>query len=370
MISNGSLTSYTKDFTISITVSTFVPVTNITGIPTTVEKSSTVSSLQLTGTVAPTNATNKTIVWSKVSGNGTINSSTGLIDLSSITAAGSITVRATIVNGTNEGTTNYTKDFTISITYVPNPYVTFKSDSDMTITPIYTNTGQLQYSTNLTTWTNISSLGTTSSAKTIHMRGIMSTATLFNNTHNDEWNFTNATNLSIEGNLNTLLNYQNPPTTLEQYCYYRMFNDCSSLTSISSDLLPATTLGEDCYFCMFGRCTSLIRIPSGLLPATTLKEDCYTLMFYSCSSLIRIPSDLLPATTLKNKCYQGMFNSCTSLSVKISSDTFHRAEFRIPYTGTGISATDALTNMFLNTDGTMNNTPTINTIYYIRYMDE
>jgi len=107
-IANGKAkgTPYTQDFTITIT---FVAVTKITDVPTTAP----VGSLDLSGTVAPTNATDKNIVWS-VKSPGT----TGAImffDLRLYTpTAGTVIVTATIANGKAPGIP-YTQDFSIDI---------------------------------------------------------------------------------------------------------------------------------------------------------------------------------------------------------------------------------------------------------------
>ena len=63
---------------------------------------------------------------------------------------------------------------------------------------------------------------------------------------------------------------------------------------------------------MFQSCTSLATVPSDLLPATILADACYDSMFNGCSLLTEAPE--LPATTLRTKCYQYMFNMCSSLS--------------------------------------------------------
>ena len=77
-------------------------------------------------------------------------------------------------------------------------------------------------------------------------------------------------------------------------------------------VLPATTLTDNCYYEMFNGCTSLTTVPSNLLPVTTLKTHCYDSMFNGCTSLTIAPE--LPATTLVDYCYQNMFNGCTSLN--------------------------------------------------------
>jgi hypothetical protein len=99
-----------------------------------------------------------------------------------------------------------------------------------------------------------------------------------------------------------------PATTLAEYCYAGMFNNCTSLESAPE--LPATTLAKGCYVGMFGRCSSLTNAPE--LPATTLAEECYGYMFHSCTSLTTAPE--LPATILARSCYAGMFERCSSLT--------------------------------------------------------
>ena len=109
-IANGqtATTPYTQDFTIAI-ASTFVAVTGITGVPTNGTAGATIT---LTGTVAPDNATNKTIVWSVKSAGTTGATISG--NILSTTSAGTVTVTATIANG-QTATTAYTQDFSIGI---------------------------------------------------------------------------------------------------------------------------------------------------------------------------------------------------------------------------------------------------------------
>ena len=88
----------------------FVPVINITGVPTTAT-----ATLQqtLTGTVVPSNATNQNITWSVVNQGttgATINGNTF-----NTTNSGTASVRATIINGSTP-TSPYTQDFTITVT--------------------------------------------------------------------------------------------------------------------------------------------------------------------------------------------------------------------------------------------------------------
>ena len=150
-----------------------------------------------------------------------------------------------------------------------------------------------------------------------------------------------------------------PATTLADYCYYYMFKGCISLTQAPA--LPATTLANRCYYGMFDGCTALTKAPA--LPATTLEVNCYSYMFYYCTSLIQAPA--LPATTLANYCYQSMFQGCTRLKFSTTYTGEYTIAYRIPSSGTGTTASDALSDMLYGTGGTFKGTPEINTTYYL-----
>ena len=60
-----------------------------------------------------------------------------------------------------------------------------------------------------------------------------------------------------------------------------------------------------------------------------------------------------------------MFHNCTSLKLSSTKTDEYTQEYRIPSSGNGTTATDALTNMFTSTGGTFTGTPEINTIYYL-----
>ena len=119
---------------------------------------------------------------------------------------------------------------------------------------------------------------------------------LFNDNYSSSLKIIDASNLSL------------PATTLDNYCYWEMFQDCTSLTAAPS--LPATTLANFCYTNLFKGCTSLAVLPS--LPAMTLATGCYFGMFSGCTSLTAAPE--FPATTLVQSCYASMFSGCTSLT--------------------------------------------------------
>jgi len=112
-IANGTAagTPYTKDFTIEVSQeeSGIVAVTNISNVP---DEAVTGTPLTLSGTVSPTNATNKTITWSVKSAGTTGASIAG--GVLTVSDSGTVVVTATIADGTAAGTP-YTKDFMIDV---------------------------------------------------------------------------------------------------------------------------------------------------------------------------------------------------------------------------------------------------------------
>ena len=150
-----------------------------------------------------------------------------------------------------------------------------------------------------------------------------------------------------------------PATTLANYCYQNVFQGCTSLTQAPA--LPVTRLANNCYENMFSGCTGLAQAPA--LPATTLATNCYDSMFSGCTGLTQAPA--LPATTLANYCYQYMFQGCTKIKLSSTRTGEYTQEYRIPSSGTGTTATNALSNMFTSTGGTFAGTPSINTTYYL-----
>ena len=155
-----------------------------------------------------------------------------------------------------------------------------------------------------------------------------------------------------------------PATKLAENCYGRMFYGCKGLTKAPS--LPATTLAKSCYTYMFDGCTSLTKAPS--LPATTLYDFCYRAMFSGCTTLSSIPS--LPATKLKSNCYRDMFWGCKKIKLSETEEGEYTQSYRIPKSGTGTTATNALASMFSNTGGTFTEYPSINTTYYLSSSNE
>ena len=248
-------------------------------------------------------------------------------------------------------------------------YLTFSSPNSFTLKVNDATKhwdGTLEYSTNTSTWstwdgTTTLSSATSGSDNVLYLRGTGNTV-ITGDDSNYRWVLTGS-NIKCIGNIENLLDYATVESgahpTMASNCYARMFRGCTSLAQAPA--LPATTLKSKCYSYMFQGCTSLTQAPA--LPATTLAINCYYSMFQGCTSLTQAPS--LPATTLKSTCYAYMFQGCTSLKLSTTQTGEYTVAYRIPSSGTGTTATNALTDMLTDTGGTFTGTPEINTTYYL-----
>lgn len=209
--------------------------------------------------------------------------------------------------------------------------------------------GTLQWSTDHNTWTVLAGTEAMQSVdKKLYLRGKGNTT--FFNEDGVTWQL--SAKASCSGNIQTLLDWENPPMVINTVqCYSYMFFNCTNLTTAPE--LPATTLAESCYGNMFEKCRSLTSPPK--LPATTLADYCYEGMFLDCNNLTTAPE--LPAVTLNAGCYSNMFSGCRRLKVNNSSGN---KIFICPST----IPSGAVTNMFTLTGGTFTGTPTAGTTYY------
>ena len=183
--------------------------------------------------------------------------------------------------------------------------------------------GALQWSTNHNTWTTL--MGTEaiqSVGKKLYLRG-KGNIDFYGDVNGVKWVLSEKADCT--GNIQTLLDWENPPMSVGDSCYYGMFEDCTNLTSAPE--LPATTLANYCYEDMFSGCTSLTRAP------------------------------VLPATTLATNCYNYMFNGCSKLKVNTTSGS---KIFTCPSTIPG----NAVTGMFKDTGGSFTGTPIAGETYY------
>ena len=210
--------------------------------------------------------------------------------------------------------------------------ITFTGEtSDFTLKATYKEwDGTVEYSTDHNTWTVWNGTAVSSVDKKLYLRGSGNTTFYTSNGAR----FVLSARAACSGNIQTLLEYSNPPTSI-----------------------PV----NNCYLYMFLECTRLTTAPA--LPATTLANNCYNSMFYGCTSLTQAPA--LPATTLAEDCYGYMFKGCTSLKISTTQSSEYPTAWRIPSSGT-ISSTLSGWNalMLKGTGGTFTSNPSINTTYY------
>ena len=219
-------------------------------------------------------------------------------------------------------------------------YLSFIGNEDFTLKTGNTTKnwdGTLEYSTDKSTWNAWDGTEISSASSKLYLRGTGNTK-ITGNSSNYRFVFrgTNALKIACEGNIENLLDYKTVSAgehpAMASYCYASMFNGCKSLTTAPS--LSATTLVSHCYDSMFAGCTSLTTIPE------------------------------LPATTLTDYCYFSMFNGCKNIKLSTTQTGDYQTAYRIPTSGTGTTATNALLHMFIETGGTFIGTPSINTTYY------
>ena len=230
----------------------------------------------------------------------------------------------------------------------PPAYITFSSPNSFTLAVGDATKhwdGTLEYSTDSSTWstwdgtTTLSSV-TKGSKNVLYLRGTGNTVITgfgaYGPSETYKWVLT-GTDIACVGNIENLLDY----------------------ATVESGQHP--TMAEGCFFGLFVGCVALITPPE--LPATTLVSSCYDSMFYGCTSLTQAPA--LPATTLADFCYAFMFKGCTKIKVSSTRTGEYTVAYRIPTSGTGKTATSALSNMFGSTGGTFTGAPEINTTYYL-----
>lgn len=96
--------------------------------------------------------------------------------------------------------------------------------------------------------------------------------------------------------------------SLENYtdAFRLLFENCTTIKSVSSGFLPATTLSSNCYYRMFYGCSGLTTAPE--LPATTLVDSCYYQMFYGCEKLnyIKAMFTTTPSTSYTSNWVSGV----------------------------------------------------------------
>ena len=227
-----------------------------------------------------------------------------LTNLNLAAGAYSITVKAKAEGYTDSDASNAV-NYTAAAP-IPTDSILFEGEtSDFTLKATNKSwNGTVEYSTDKNTWNTWDGSEITSANKKLYLRGKNNTT--FYSKKGAQ--FVLSANAGCYGNINALLDYENPPTALATSCYRSMFQGCTSLT-----IAPA-----------------------------------------------------LPATTLADRCYRSMFSDCTGLKISATQTGEYTTAWRIPSTGEiAAEATDWNTYMLNGTGGTFKGDPSINTTYYI-----
>jgi hypothetical protein len=187
-------------------------------------------------------------------------------------------------------------------------YCAFTIVNSTSVTPKWTVAGSaLQYKLGDAGWANCTNGISIETNDVIQFRGSGRASLFENHDGNNRW-IIEGNDVILSGNLNTVLNYNNIPSSIGNNAFNNMFSNCTSITSVSDRFLPATSIAPYCYEAMFAGCTNLVNSPA--LPAMSLTNNCYQNMFNGCGRLINLP--VLPAMTLASYCYNGMFSGCNN----------------------------------------------------------
>lgn len=187
-------------------------------------------------------------------------------------------------------------------------------------------------------WKTLSS-GTASpsinNGQTISLRGNC-TITSSTGTTGGIGRFTLSKKCNVRGNAMALLygdsGKDNVSLSGKNYAFSRLFESATTIQSVSADFLPATTVSQYCYYRMFYGCSSLTTAPT--LPAVSLGSSqryCYQYMFYNCSKLNYIKAMFTTDPGSRNSTYQAYYTynwvsgvASSGTFVKNSSATWNR----------------------------------------------
>lgn len=281
--------------------------------------------------VSPSDARNKKVNWTSSDANVATVDENGIVSGVNI---GNATITAKTVNG------GYTATCEVTVVEPSRPYLTFTSAGNSSLslkkqgTP---NDVTLEYRIGDGEWDTytIDSNINLANNQSVSFRASKAGNSAFSKSTSDYYKFENGGSgtIAASGNVMSLIDQTCTTTTIpNQYCFYSLFYNCTSLTSApelpaeilkancyqwmfhntsikTAPMLPAPIMADFCYYAMFDNCSLLVQAPQ--LSSTSLAESCYAGMFRDCSSLLRAPS--LPSETLAPICYGAMFKRCTSL---------------------------------------------------------
>ena len=165
------------------------------------------------------------------------------------------------------------------------------SDNTLTIKKSISSAPTIEVfsSTDQINWTSMGSTSTTGITVTIPANGklyLKATADAWGASTYSSNSIKCSGNYNIGGNIMSLLygdNHQEYTSFSSKFNLCRLFYNNTNLVNAENLILPATTLTESCYYRMFYNCSALTTAPA--LPATTLVSNCYNNMFGDCTNL-------------------------------------------------------------------------------------
>ncbi|MCL2573823.1 MAG: PASTA domain-containing protein [Defluviitaleaceae bacterium] len=360
-IVNGLPTgNFTQDFSIVVTAP-HIPVTNITGVPTT----ATVGvPLSLSGSTVPMNATNQAITWSVQSAGGTGASISG--STLNTTSAGTVTVRATITNGVSiTPPQNFIQDFSINVANVPVTGIPTVSSSKTAGTPITLPSLALpDNATNRTiVWSvqNAGATGATISGNTLNTNvgtsgSITVLATVINGLGQGS-NFTQTANISvISGCTHATAISHNVPSTMQTGATHTITANVSTPSNATAHAITWTATGAAT---VSGNViTAGSTAGTATLTATVTCTSCNTVVFTNAPISITIAPSFVPATAISQNIPSNMTVGATHSIVTSVSAPSNATAHTITWSATG-AATVSGTTITATTAGTATLTATL-----------
>ncbi len=193
-------------------------------------------------------------------------------------------------------------------------YLTLSSDTDYSLSTVSGSenwNGELYYSVDTMNWVLWTGDAIYSDNSVLYLRGENNTKISGSTSEDYKFVFDGATNLVVDGNIETLLDWETVVSgghpTVGNSAFAYLFYGCTELVKAPS--LLSTTLAGNCYQAMFGYCTNLEVAPN--LPALEVSEKGYSNMFVGCTSLVYAP--VISAEVMGSSSCMNMFDGCTSL---------------------------------------------------------